>query len=170
MTVGQLSIAKHARAGTPRDGRQNSASVARVSAEPGSACSTTTSKWCLPGTTSGPTVPAGRLPGPAYQMATIRRIPVLPIVQISTHYYFRFSALDRPGVLSTISGILGRHGISIQSVQQKGRKSDGAVPVVMLSHRAREADVQQALAEISALEVAAAKPMLIRIEDPNLVD
>ncbi len=113
---------------------------------------------------------AGRLPGPAYQMATIRRIPVLPIAQISTHYYFRFSAMDRPGVLSTISGILGRHGISIQSVQQKGRKSDGAVPVVMLSHRAREADVQQALAEISALEVAAAKPMLIRIEDPNLVD
>ncbi|MCU0558928.1 MAG: homoserine dehydrogenase [Desulfobacterales bacterium] len=113
---------------------------------------------------------AGRLPGLAYQMANIRRIPVLPIEQISTHYYFRFAALDRPGVLSTIAGILGRHGISIQSVQQKGRKSDGAVPVVMLSHRAREADVQQALAEISALEVSAEKPVLIRIEDHNLVD
>ncbi|MFO7708894.1 MAG: homoserine dehydrogenase [Desulfobacterales bacterium] len=113
---------------------------------------------------------AGRLPGPAYQMADIRRIPVLPIEQIDTHYYFRFSALDRPGVLSTIAGILGRHGISIQSVQQKGRKTDGAVPVVMLSHRAREADVQQALKEISALEVAAARPVLIRIEDHNLVD
>jgi homoserine dehydrogenase len=113
---------------------------------------------------------AGRLPGLAYQMAEIRRAPVLSIEQISTHYYFRFSALDRPGVLSTISGILGRHGISIQSVQQKGRKTDGAVPVVMLSHRAKEADVQQALAEISALEAVAARPVLIRIEDPNLVD
>ena len=113
---------------------------------------------------------AGRLPGLAYQMANIRRIPVLPIEQISTHYYFRFSAMDRPGVLSTIAGILGRHGISIQSVQQKGRKSDGAVPVVMLSHRAREADVRQALAEISALEVSAEKPVLIRIEDHNLLD
>lgn len=113
---------------------------------------------------------AGRLPGLAYQMANIRRIPVLPIEQISTHYYFRFSALDRPGVLSTIAGILGRHGISIQSVQQKGRKSDGAVPVVMLSHRAKEDDVQHALAEISALEVSAEKPVLIRIEDHNLVD
>jgi homoserine dehydrogenase len=113
---------------------------------------------------------AGRLPGLAYQMANIRRIPVLPIEQISTHYYFRFSALDRPGVLSTIAGILGRHGISIQSVQQKGRKTDGAVPVVMLSHRAKEANVQQALAEINALEVVAAAPVLIRIEDHNLVD
>jgi homoserine dehydrogenase len=112
----------------------------------------------------------GRLPGLAYQMARIHPIPVLPIEQIDTHYYFRFSALDRPGVLSTISGILGRHGISIQSVQQKGRKSDGAVPVVMLSHRAKEADVRKALAEIGALEVVAAPPALIRIEDPNLVD
>jgi homoserine dehydrogenase len=112
----------------------------------------------------------GRLPGLAYQMQNIRRIPVLPIDEISTHYYFRFLALDQPGVLSTVSGILGRHGISIRSVQQKGRKTNGAVPVVMLSHRAREADVRQALAEISALNVVAARPALIRIEDDNLID
>jgi len=113
---------------------------------------------------------SGRLPGLAYQMQNIRRIPVLPIDEISTHYYFRFLALDRPGVLSTVSGILGQHGISIQSVQQKGRKTNGAVPVVMLSHRAREADVRQALAEIGALDVVAAPPALIRIEDDNLID
>jgi homoserine dehydrogenase len=106
----------------------------------------------------------GRLPGLAYQMQNIRRIPVLPIDEISTHYYFRFLAQDRPGVLSTVSGILGRHGISIQSVQQKGRKTNGAVPLVMLSHRAREAD------EIGALDVVAARPALIRIEDDNLID
>ncbi len=113
---------------------------------------------------------AGRLPGLGFQEENIRPIAIMPIDQISTHYYFRFSALDRPGVLSTISGILGAHGISIQSVQQKGRKTDGAVPVVMLSHRAREADVRQALNKISALDVVAAKPVLIRIEDENLED
>ncbi len=48
--------------------------------------------------------------------------------EIVTHYYFRFAALDRPGVLSKISGVLGNHDISIQSVQQKGRKTDGSVP------------------------------------------
>jgi homoserine dehydrogenase len=112
----------------------------------------------------------GRVPGLAFQMANIRRTPILPIDEISTHYYFRFSALDRPGVLSAIAGILGRHGISIRSVQQKGRKTSGSVPVVMLSHRAREADVKQALAEISALDVVAARPILIRIEDESLED
>jgi len=113
---------------------------------------------------------AGRVPALAFQREMIRAIPIMPIDRISVHYYFRFSALDRPGVLSTISGILGTHGISIQSVHQKGRKTDGAVPVVMLSHRAREADVKQALHEISALDVTAAKPVVIRIEDESLED
>jgi homoserine dehydrogenase len=113
---------------------------------------------------------AGRVPALGFQREMIREIPIMPIDRISAHYYFRFSALDRPGVLSTISGILGAHGISIQSVQQKGRKTDGAVPVVMLSHRAKEADVQQALREISALDVTAATPVLIRIEDESLED
>ncbi len=113
---------------------------------------------------------AGRVPVLAFQPGKIRAIPIMPIDRISSHYYIRFSVLDRPGVLSAVSGILGRHGISIQSVHQKGRKTDGAVPVVMLSHRAREADVQQALREIGALEVTAAKPVLIRIEDESLAD
>jgi homoserine dehydrogenase len=113
---------------------------------------------------------AGRVPALAFQPERIRPIPILPIDRISSHYYFRFSALDRPGVLSSISGILGAHGISIQSVHQKGRKTNGAVPVVMLSHRAQEADVKKALNKIGALDVTAAKPVLIRIEDESLQD
>ena len=92
----------------------------------------------------------------------------MPIDELVTHYYFRFSALDRPGVLSTISGILGKYDISIQSVQQKGRKTDGSVPVVMLSHKVKEADVKQALSEISALDVVGGEPVLIRIEDDEM--
>jgi homoserine dehydrogenase len=111
---------------------------------------------------------AGRVPALSYQMDQIRPIAVPPIEKISTHYYFRFSALDRPGVLSKISGVLGEHGISIQSVQQKGRKTDGAVPVVMVTHMAKEADVKNALTEISALDVVGDAPVLIRIEDEKL--
>ena len=88
--------------------------------------------------------------------------------EIKTHYYFRFAALDRPGVLSTISGILGRYDISIQSMQQKGRKTNGSVPVVMISHVAKEADVRKALAEIDRLDVVSQPTMLIRIEDEQL--
>ena len=109
-----------------------------------------------------------RVPALSYQRESIRRIPILPIDDLVTHYYFRFAALDRPGVLSTISGILGKYDISLQSVHQKGRKTNGSVPLVMLSHRAKEADVKQALAEIRDLNVVSDEPMLIRIEDDEL--
>jgi homoserine dehydrogenase len=108
-----------------------------------------------------------RIPLLSYQPKRIGQVPIVPMEDISTHYYFRFTAKDRPGVLSKISGILGDHQISIQSVQQKGRKSIGAVPVVMMTHEAREADVRKAMQAIEALDVVADKPMLIRIEDAN---
>jgi homoserine dehydrogenase len=53
-------------------------------------------------------------------------------------------------------------------VHQKGRKTNGSVPVVMLSHRVKEADVKQALGEISALDVVSDEPILIRIEDDEM--
>jgi homoserine dehydrogenase len=109
-----------------------------------------------------------RIPPLSYQRENISRIPVLSIDDLVTHYYFRFAALDRPGVLSTISGILGKNDISIQSVHQKGRKTNGSVPLVMLTHRAKEADVKQALAEIRNLNVVSDEPVLIRIEDNEL--
>ena len=112
----------------------------------------------------------GRVPLLAYQMENIRKIPVLSMENIREHYYFRFSVLDQPGVLSKISGILGDYGISIKSVHQKGRKMYGAVPIVMLTHLAREADVQNALTDISNLDVVSARPVLIRIENENEED
>lgn len=109
-----------------------------------------------------------RIPFLSFQSDQIRKIPVMSVDEIITHYYFRFEALDRPGVLSKISGVLGKHDISIQSVQQKGRKTDGSVPVVMVSHLAKEADVQKALDEINDLDVVRDRPVLIRIEDEEL--
>ena len=108
---------------------------------------------------------AGRVPLMGYQPEAVRPLSMLPITQIITEYYFRFAAQDRPGVLSAVAGILGNHGISIKSVHQKGRKSDGAVPIVMLTHRAKEANVRLALEEIAGLEMIDSKPVLIRIEN-----
>lgn len=106
-----------------------------------------------------------RVPELSFHIDTIRPIPIVPMKEIVTHYYFRFSALDQPGVLSTISGILGRHSISLKYVYQKGRKTNGAVPLVMLTHQAKEADVRRALDKIEELDVVDRKPILIRIED-----
>jgi homoserine dehydrogenase len=108
---------------------------------------------------------SGRVPLLSYQMGNIRKIPIMPVDKILTHYYFRFAAMDRPGVLSKISGILGDLGISIKSVHQKGRKTKGPVPIVMLTHLAKEADVRKAMAKITDLDVVKDRPVLIRIED-----
>ena len=110
---------------------------------------------------------SGRIPLLSFQTNAIRKVPVLPVDEIYTHYYFRFSALDRPGVLSKISGVLGDHDISIKSVHQKGRKTNGAVPIVMVTHLAKEADVKKALSKLAGIDIVSDRPVLIRIEDEN---
>jgi homoserine dehydrogenase len=84
---------------------------------------------------------------------------------ITSRYYLRFYAKDRPGVLSNISGILGNLNISISSVIQKGREIEGAVPIFMLTHEAKEANVQKALKKIDNLSITLDNTVLIRIED-----
>jgi homoserine dehydrogenase len=110
---------------------------------------------------------AGRVPALGYQPDKIRQVPVLSMNEIVSHYYIRFAVQDRPGVLAAIAGILGDNGISIQSVQQKDRKTNGWVPIVMLTHHAKEVSIQKALREIGALDVVGPAPVLIRIEDDN---
>ncbi|MGM0453753.1 MAG: homoserine dehydrogenase, partial [Thermodesulfobacteriota bacterium] len=96
---------------------------------------------------------AMRVPMLSCQMDHVREMPIRPIDEIETHYYFRFSAIDRPGVLSKIAGILGEHDISIKFVHQIERKLNGGVPVFMLTHLAKENQVKQALDKIASLDV-----------------
>ena len=84
---------------------------------------------------------------------------------ITSCYYLRFSALDKPGVLSRITGVLGKNNISISSMIQKGRKVDEAVPVVMMTHDAVERDVNKALAEIDKMDCVAGPTIVIRVEE-----
>ena len=97
----------------------------------------------------------------------IRPIPILPMAELFTRYYLRFEAQDHPGVLAKISGILGENQISIKSVHQKGRQSNGKVPVVMITHRAKELWVQTALSKIAASDSVAGDPVVIRIEEDD---
>lgn len=84
---------------------------------------------------------------------------------ITSCYYLRFSALDQPGVLSRITGVLGKNNISISSMIQKGRKVDEAVPVVMMTHDAVERDVRKALAEINGMDCVSGATVVIRVEE-----
>jgi homoserine dehydrogenase len=82
-----------------------------------------------------------------------------------SEYYVRISARDQPGVLSTISGVLGEEGISISSVIQRGRETEegGDVPLVMIVHEAPYSRMSRALSRIDALDVTLAKSFLMRI-------
>jgi homoserine dehydrogenase len=106
----------------------------------------------------------GRVPSLGYQPASLRARRIRSIEELDAQYYFRFSVEDSPGVLSKISGILGNHQISIKSVHQKGRDLVGAVPIVMITHEAKEAAVKVALSEIDRLDVVKEETVLIRIE------
>lgn len=94
----------------------------------------------------------------------ISEFKIKKMEDIESMYYFRFSALDKPGVLSKISGILGNCNISIASVIQKGRRIGGSVPLVVLTHTAKERDVLNAIKEIDSLPVVSDKTMFIRVE------
>ena len=91
-------------------------------------------------------------------------LPVQPMDDVRTSYYLRVMAQDRPGVLSRITGELGENDISIASMIQKGRGGGGAVPVVMMTHEAREKDMRRALAAIDRLADVAAPTTMIRVE------
>lgn len=93
-----------------------------------------------------------------------RAIKLMRMEDVISMYYFRFSVLDKPGVLSRISGILGKHNISIASVIQKGRRQGKAVPLVMLTHHARERDVVRAMKAINSLPVISRKTIVMRLE------
>jgi homoserine dehydrogenase len=106
-----------------------------------------------------------RVPSLSYQEFAIEKNPLKRIEEVVMPYYMRFSALDRPGVLSKISGILGKNDISIVSVIQKGRRIKGSVPIVMMTHEAKEKNVHRALKEINRLGVILGKTMFIRVEN-----
>lgn len=95
----------------------------------------------------------------------IKELAIKPMGEIVSKYYLRFSVLDKPGVLARIAGSLGNNHISIESMLQTARKAGETVPIVIMTHEAREADVRKALEEIDGFEIITEKSNFIRIED-----
>jgi len=87
------------------------------------------------------------------------------IDETESRYYIRFMALDKPGVLAKISGVLAKFGISIASVTQKERRKAQVVPIVMVIHEAKEKHLRAALETIDRLNIIKQKSVAIRIEE-----
>ena len=106
-----------------------------------------------------------RVPASSFQKSEIKSVPLKDISAIESEYFLRFNVQDKPGVLSKISGILGSHGISIESMIQRGHgEESGGVSLIMMCHLASEENIQNALKEIEQLEVVCGKSNLIRVE------
>jgi homoserine dehydrogenase len=106
----------------------------------------------------------GRVAPLAFLPDHLEPLPVVPLGELEGRCYLVFHAADRPGVLGQIATALGEHGISIESVLQKGAAS-GAVPILLFTHPARESAVRRALATIDRLPEIAAPTRLLRIEE-----
>ena len=83
----------------------------------------------------------------------------------SSRYYIRFSAIDKPGVLAIVSKILSEHKISIAFVSQKARRQEKIVPIVMMTHEAKESELSKALKKINSLSAIKKKSIVIRSEN-----
>jgi homoserine dehydrogenase len=105
--------------------------------------------------------------GTATRAIQMQARPLTPPGDVRTRHYLRFQVYDRPGVLARLAGALGEAGVSIEQMVQEGGAGSSGVPVdiVMLTHEARDGDVDRALAIVEQSGVAAAPPRRIRIQE-----
>jgi homoserine dehydrogenase len=108
-----------------------------------------------------------RVPALSFLPEHIGKPTITPMQQLVCPYYFRITALDQPGVLATITGIFGKHGISIRSMMQQERDANEPVYIVFRTHRTTEGAVEKAIAEIDALDVCTVPTVKIRLLIPE---
>ena len=101
----------------------------------------------------------GRLPCTCFEDKKVKEQS-----EVKTRYYIRLEVLDEPGVLGQITNLLGDYNVSMESVMQKGR-SDKSVPLVLITHKVKEGNINAALEEISQLKPVKEIANLIRVEE-----
>lgn len=84
-------------------------------------------------------------------IGTFVRKPIRPIDEVESEFYLLMEVTDEPGVLASIASAFGRHGVSIQSMQQRGIGADARL--IFITHRAREADLRATVHEVRELAV-----------------
>ncbi len=110
--------------------------------------------------------PEHRVPHLAFQPDRLSDVPILPMEDVETAYYLRLRALDRPGVLADVTRICADRAISIDAIFQKeAGEGEDQVDVVILTHVARERDVNAAIRAIEALPTIPVPVVRIRLEE-----
>lgn len=110
--------------------------------------------------------PENRVPQLGFQPdAMSDDLAVLDMEDVQTAYYLRLEADDRPGALSEVASILGAAGISIEAIRQKEPAAGvRRVPVIILTQRVVEREMNRAIKQIQALDAIAGEVSRIRVE------
>ena len=94
-------------------------------------------------------------------LISLVRRPIRPIDELLTSYYLNLDVHDRPGVLRAIAEVFERHGVSIRSMEQEG--TGDTARLILITHEAREADVQATLEDIRGLDVILNVTSVLRV-------
>ncbi|QGP93685.1 Homoserine dehydrogenase [Neomoorella glycerini] len=89
--------------------------------------------------------------------------PLKPMGAIITKYYLRLIVVDRPGVLASIAGVFGEREVSLASVIQE-RMLGELAELVLITHRVREQNLQDALRILTGLPVVKEIACVVRVE------
>ncbi len=112
--------------------------------------------------------PNHRVPHLAFQPDALADLPILPIEDVETCYYLRLHALDKPGVLADVTRVLADMSISIEAILQKEpHAGETTVPIIILTQRVREKNMNTAIARIEKLAAIEGHVMRIRLEHLN---
>lgn len=109
---------------------------------------------------------SGRLPHLAFHPGLVARRALRDPADSRCPFYLRFVVHDQPGVVAALAGALGAEGISISRMVQEGAPGGSGVPVIILTHEAREGAVVSAVSTIDELDFVAEPTTWLRIESP----
>ena len=101
----------------------------------------------------------------SHRSGTFASFNISPMNDHVCQYYMRLTASDQPGVLANVAKVLGNAGISISAVLQKDTDIEKTqADLVIMTHPAREANMQTAVSLIRKLETVIQLDNLIRVE------
>ena len=110
--------------------------------------------------------PEQRVPYLAFQPNSVADLAVLPISEISSAYYLRLRASDKPGVLASVTKILADRHISIDAMLQKEpADNETEADIVILTHVTVEKNMDAGIAAIEALPAIVGNLVKIRMEE-----
>jgi homoserine dehydrogenase len=104
-------------------------------------------------------------------LGSFSKAKVRPIDDLHYRYYLNLEVADRPGVLASVAGIFGAHGVSIRSMEQESLDGEAAPPapaeglarLIFITHEAREADLRATLHELRDLDVVTSIGSVLRV-------